>query len=156
MNILFVLYDGFHSNSANFVVGYANALAANGQNVAIAVPTDVNGAIEAPKIARFQCVSHEQVARGFSFANGKAPDVVHAWTPRENVRSLNPHREICSLERANVRLKDWGDALITTALAASEAFTLGRANHNTLGNQDTNKCRVAFDKLRRAAVALGS
>jgi hypothetical protein len=53
-------------------------------------------------------------------------------------------------------LKDWGDALITTALAASEAFTPGRASHTTTGNQVTNKCRVAFDKLRRAAVALGS
>ncbi len=79
-----------------------------------------------------------------------------AWPDHENVQSLYPHREKCSLERAKVRLKDWGDALITTALAASEAFTPGRASHNTPGNQVTNKCRVAFDKLRRAAVALGS
>lgn len=79
-----------------------------------------------------------------------------AWTNHEGVQSPDLHREKCSLERAKVRLKDWGDALITTALAASEAFIPGRASHATLGSQVTNKCRVAFDKLRRAAVAFGS
>jgi glycosyltransferase involved in cell wall biosynthesis len=117
MNILFILYDGFHSNSANFAVGYANALAADGQNVAIAVPTDVNGAIEVPTNARFQCVSHEQVIRGFSFANGKAPDVVHAWTPRENVRKTAFGCVAMTRAKLVVHLEDHEDHITSTILA---------------------------------------
>jgi glycosyltransferase involved in cell wall biosynthesis len=79
-----------------------------------------------------------------------------AWSHQKDVQSAYLHREKCSLERAQVRLKDWGDALIATALAAREAFTPRRANYSALGNQVINKCRLIYDKLKRAVIALHS
>jgi hypothetical protein len=36
---------------------------------------------------RFQVLDYsETVLHGVSFANGRSPDLVHAWTPREHVR----------------------------------------------------------------------
>jgi glycosyltransferase involved in cell wall biosynthesis len=38
---------------------------------------------------RFQVLDYEAAERyGVSFANGRGPDVVHAWTPREHVRKM--------------------------------------------------------------------
>jgi glycosyltransferase involved in cell wall biosynthesis len=86
MNILFVLYDGYHSNSATFVVGYANALAQQGHSVAVATPENCPKVAREPDRQDFQKVTHRQISCGFTFPNGTPPDVVHAWTPRENVR----------------------------------------------------------------------
>lgn len=86
MNILFVLYDGYHSNSATFVVAYANALAGQGHSVAVAIPESSPEVGRGPYRKDFQRVTHRQISCGFAFPNGLPPDVVHAWTPRENVR----------------------------------------------------------------------
>lgn len=86
MNILFVLYDGYHSNSATFVVGYANALVGQGHSVAVAIPESSPEVGLGPDRTDFQRVTHRQISCGFAFPNGLPPDVVHAWTPRENVR----------------------------------------------------------------------
>lgn len=86
MNILFVLYDGYHSNSATFVVGYANALAGQGHSVAVAIPENSPEVTLGSDRQNFQTVTHKQISCGFVFPNGQPPTMVHAWTPRENVR----------------------------------------------------------------------
>lgn len=86
MNILFVLYDGYQSNSATFVVGYANALGSHGHSVAVAIPESSIEVASGSDHQNFQKVTHKQICFGFTFPDGRPPDVVHAWTPRENVR----------------------------------------------------------------------
>jgi len=86
-NILFVLYHDFSANSAVHVHNFANRLAALGHATAVAVP---NGADTGRSLGQ-----QDYSVRRFAeidgdwtrlFGNGRAPEVVHAWTPRENVR----------------------------------------------------------------------
>ena len=86
-NILFVLYHDFSANSAVHVHNLANQLAALGHSTAVAIPEDMDrGAAlgeQSYSIQRFDQVEGEWSR---VFPNGRPPDVVHAWTPRENVR----------------------------------------------------------------------
>lgn len=86
-NILFALYHDFTSNSAIHVHNFATHLAAFGHSVAVAVPdrkeTAENLGERAYATANFaECVGRWDAL----FSDGRGPDVVHAWTPRENVR----------------------------------------------------------------------
>lgn len=86
-NVLFVLYYDFTANSAIHVHNFANQLVSFGHSVAVAVPknkeTGANLGEQNYTVAEFREVdgTWEKL-----FANGKPPDVVHAWTPREIVR----------------------------------------------------------------------
>jgi len=86
-NILFVLYHNFSANSAVHVHNFANQLAALGHSTAVAIPDDIERGAglgeQNYSVHRFDRVDGEW-ARVFS--NGRGPDIVHAWTPRENVR----------------------------------------------------------------------
>lgn len=86
-NILFVLYHDFSANSAVHVHNFANQLADLGHSTAVAIPenTDRGAGLGEQNYAvrRFDQVAGEWMAL---FADGRPPDVVHAWTPRENVR----------------------------------------------------------------------
>ncbi|MBV9659195.1 MAG: glycosyltransferase family 4 protein, partial [Verrucomicrobia bacterium] len=92
MNILFVNHGGFASNSMGHVAGFANRLCARGHHCVVAVP----GAEEAlagvallPEAPLFLPRTHAEVRRQPElFPDGRAADVLHAWTPRENVRRL--------------------------------------------------------------------
>ena len=87
LNILFVLYGSFSSNSALHVAGLANELADAGHACAVAVPHDTEtlNRLQSP---RFRGLSYTEAAAGVTFADGRGPDVIHAWTTRENVRTL--------------------------------------------------------------------
>ncbi len=82
-NILFVLYNDFHSQSAIHVHHFANNLIAQGLDCVVCVPRDKH------TVALLQNTSYKVTE--FSeiynlkdfFHNGKEPDIVHAWTPRE-------------------------------------------------------------------------
>jgi glycosyltransferase involved in cell wall biosynthesis len=86
-NILFALYHDFSANSAVHVHNFANQLAALGHATAIAIPEgkDHGATLGAQNysVQRF-----DQVDGDWSrlFPDGRAPEIVHAWTPRENVR----------------------------------------------------------------------
>ena len=86
-NILFVLYHDFSANSAVHVHNFANQLAALGHSTAVAIPDDTergDGLGEQNyTINRFDRVDGEWSR---VFPNKRGPDIVHAWTPRENVR----------------------------------------------------------------------
>ena len=86
-NILFVLYHDFRANSAVHVHNFANQLAAIGHATAVAIPEGEDSGASLGEqnysVRRFAEVDGDWAR---VFENGRAPDVVHAWTPRENVR----------------------------------------------------------------------
>ena len=86
-NILFVLYHDFSANSAVHVHNFANQLAAFGHSTAVAIPEDTDRGAGLGE-QNYSVQRFDQVDGEWSrvFANGQPPGVVHAWTPRENVR----------------------------------------------------------------------
>jgi len=86
-NILFALYHDFSANSAVHVHNFANQLAALGHSTAVAIPDDTDRGAglgeQNYSVHRFDRVDGEWAR---VFLNGCGPDIVHAWTPRENVR----------------------------------------------------------------------
>jgi len=88
VNILFVNYGDFTTNSLNHIGGFASALSARGHACIVAVPSgrDSLSAIAAPAFAA--ALYNELLAAPASFPNGKSADVIHAWTPRECVRKF--------------------------------------------------------------------
>lgn len=87
MNILFVLYHDFGANSAVHVHNFANELAALGHATAVAFPEGEDTGAGLGEQA-YAITSFPQVDGAWErlFPSGAPPDVVHAWTPRENVR----------------------------------------------------------------------
>jgi glycosyltransferase involved in cell wall biosynthesis len=86
-NILFVLYHDFSANSAVHVHNFANQLATLGHSTAVAIPEnkDSGSALGAQNysVQRFDQFDGDWAA---VFSDGRPPEIVHAWTPRENVR----------------------------------------------------------------------
>ncbi len=88
MNILFVNYGDFTTNSLNHIGGFANTLAAGGHACVVAVP-ERKETLEHIAEPLFIAATYEEVlARPGLFPNGRTADIVHAWTPREGVRKL--------------------------------------------------------------------
>ena len=86
-NILFALYHDFSANSAVHVHNFANQLAALGHSTAVAIPEDrETGGGLGPQHYSVHRFSQVDGNWGRVFPDGRSPDVVHAWTPRENVR----------------------------------------------------------------------
>lgn len=86
LRMLFVLYGDFTSNSAIHVAALANAMIDLGHECIVAVPEHPETA-SYHRGARFRAVSFAAVPHdGRLFSDAKPPDVVHAWTTRENVR----------------------------------------------------------------------
>jgi glycosyltransferase involved in cell wall biosynthesis len=87
-NILFVLYGDFRTNSAVHAHSLTRELAVLGFDCAIAVPHGTETAMQFPS-ACFTPVLFEELLSGrFRFKDGRGPDIVHAWTPRESVRTF--------------------------------------------------------------------
>src|SRR5688572_4969049 len=87
MNILFVLYGSFNSNSANPLVLYARELHSFGHDCAVAVPSGLE-TVNQHENPTFRPVLYRDVLNAPSsvFDDGRPADVVHACTPREVVR----------------------------------------------------------------------
>jgi glycosyltransferase involved in cell wall biosynthesis len=86
-NILFALYYDFTANSAVHVHNFANQLADFGHSVAVAVPKNKGTAANLGE-QHYTAVEFREVDGAWHklFTNGKPPDLVHGWTPREVVR----------------------------------------------------------------------
>ena len=87
MNVLFVLYGDFDSNSVHFLTTHARELSKAGHDCAVAVPADARteGHVVDPPFR--PALYAEALERPESlFRDGRAPDVLQAWTPRESVR----------------------------------------------------------------------
>ena len=88
MNILFALFNDFGSNSAVHVHAIANGLASLGHNCVVAVPQNRDSVSQLPK-ALYGAVEFSDVLQGgLVFPDGRGPDILHAWTPREVVRTF--------------------------------------------------------------------
>lgn len=87
MNILFVLYGDLSSNSANPLALYAREFSAQGHCCAVAIPNNLESVREHSNPA-FRPVLYDDALNDPTaiFSDGRPADVVHAWTPRENVR----------------------------------------------------------------------
>lgn len=97
-NILFVLYHDFTANSAVHVHNFANCLVGSGHNVAVAIP-DADDGGSALGEQHYRVLAFNEMDGNWTrlFSNGLPPDVLHAWTPRENVRLFcEKVRGLCS------------------------------------------------------------
>ena len=119
-NILFVLYHDFSANSAVHVHNFANQLAAFGHSTAVAIPEDTDRGAGLGE-QNYSVQRFDQVDGDWSrvFANGGPPAVVHAWTPRENVRLFcEKVAGICAFSLF-VHLEDNEELILEVNLGAS-------------------------------------
>ncbi|MCL2923261.1 MAG: glycosyltransferase [Trichodesmium sp. MAG_R04] len=89
-NILFVLYEDFHSNSALHVHHFANNLVKFGFDCVVTVPKNKQTISKIGKhlINLYQVTEYGEFYRlNECFKNHKGPDIVHVWTPREIIRN---------------------------------------------------------------------
>jgi glycosyltransferase involved in cell wall biosynthesis len=86
MNLLFANYHDLRGSSAVHIANLADELERLGMSCSIAVPRNARTARNFPN-RRFRAVTYRRARHGrFGFSEGAAPDLLHAWTPRENVR----------------------------------------------------------------------
>jgi glycosyltransferase involved in cell wall biosynthesis len=87
LNLLIVSHSRMDSNSGYHVQHYANRLALKGIECIVAVPEMDKEDHHANKL--FQVDTYKELEKnGLTFSNGRGPDIVHAWTPREHVRKF--------------------------------------------------------------------
>ena len=87
-NVLIVSHCDFTGNSALHVYSIASELPRHGFAPAIAVPEHAAGVRDLGEPS-FPVLTYRDVRRGrLRFPDGRGPDLVHAFTPREHVRAL--------------------------------------------------------------------
>lgn len=108
MNILFVNYGDFTTNSLNHIAGFANALSAAGHACIVAVPS-AKATISAVRDPLFIPATYEELlTKPGLFPDARPADLIHAWTPREGVRKfvLGYQRALASPARVLIHLED--------------------------------------------------
>lgn len=106
MNLLFVNYGDFTSNSANHLAGFTAALTAAGHDCVVAVPGNLDSLSVVPH-PRFRAATYDQLlAEPAAFADGRPADIIHAWTPREGVRRFVLAYRHLAASRVIVHLED--------------------------------------------------
>lgn len=118
-NILFVLYHDFSANSAVHVHNFANELVRCGHSTSVAFPdgNDTGAGLgrQLYSIRRFSGVDGDW---RHVFSNGSPPDIVHAWTPRENVRLfVEKVRSLCAFTLV-VHLEDNEELILEVNLGS--------------------------------------
>lgn len=119
MNVAFVNYHDFKSNSAVHIARLADELSALGDSCAVVVPGDP-GTVQTLGGHRFQALGFRAASNGgLRFPDGEPPTLVHAWTPRERVRELT--EELAARYRCPylVHLEDNEDVLTADRLGIS-------------------------------------
>ncbi|MUG73943.1 glycosyltransferase family 4 protein [Paenibacillus validus] len=88
MNVLFVNYHDFSSNSAIHIFNFANQLMDMGVDCGVCVPKNKQ-TIHLIGKAKFEIYDFSDFRkRRIHFRDGRGPDIIHAWTPREIVRQF--------------------------------------------------------------------
>lgn len=89
-NILFITYSDFTSNSAIQIHAFANQLSIIGHDCTVAVPENRGTVYEAigGEVAYTPLDYRSLLDDGIFFNDGRGPDIIHAWTPREVVRKM--------------------------------------------------------------------
>jgi glycosyltransferase involved in cell wall biosynthesis len=121
VNVLFVNYHHFRSNSAVHIFNLANELVGLGVDAAVCVPNHVE-TVELIGQPRFRAFDFDGVLDGAQlFADGSRPTLVHAWTPRENVRTLTKQLVSDHSWPYLVHLEDNEDAVTASHLGVASA-----------------------------------
>jgi|GEM_PF-1047768 len=88
MNILFVSHCDFTGNSAMHIFSIANELVEYGNDSVVCVPNDPKTVFQHAE-PKFQVLGYSEASGlNIAFPDGRGPDFIHAWTPRELVRKL--------------------------------------------------------------------
>ena len=124
-NVLFVLYHDFAANSAVHVHNFANQLALLGHHIAVAIPEGDDTGLQLGE--QSYAVRHfDEIDGDWSqlFPSHEPPHIVHAWTPRENVRLFcEKLAGLCSFSLF-VHLEDNEEVILESNLEASFADLL--------------------------------
>jgi glycosyltransferase involved in cell wall biosynthesis len=89
VNVVFVNYHDFTSNSAVHISRLADELTGAGVSCAVVVAGDPSSIELIGGAQEFQALGFRDVREhSLRFPDGAPPTLVHAWTPRENVREL--------------------------------------------------------------------
>jgi glycosyltransferase involved in cell wall biosynthesis len=134
-NILFVLYHDFTANSAVHVHNFANRLVGSGHSIAVAIPDrDDSGSGLGEQHYRVLAFGEMDGTWSRLFPNGLPPDVLHAWTPRENVRLFcEKVRSLCS-PLLCVHLEDNEELILEVNLGRPFQELAGSKSMNLPGN----------------------
>jgi glycosyltransferase involved in cell wall biosynthesis len=120
VNILFITYHDFSSNSAIQIHNFANTLVKTSNDCCIAVPNNKESVREyiGGEIL-YTPLNYSDLDQIQLFRNGNGPDIIHAWTPREIVRKqciLLLKKYKCKLI---IHLEDNEELLLENALGTS-------------------------------------
>jgi glycosyltransferase involved in cell wall biosynthesis len=119
LNILFVNYGDFTTNSLNHIGGFANTLCAAGHACVVAVPDRRESLVHVARPLFIAATYEEAIARPNLFPDGKPADLIHAWTPRECVRKFT-----VAYQRAALRATGAAAARLIIHLEDNEHFLL--------------------------------
>ena len=108
MNILFITYGGFRSNSLNHISVFAEGLATLGHACCVAVPHGIVERTLIPQSGFTNCLHSDLLNTPSPFLDGRQADIIHAWTPRNGVLEtlLGYQRRIPAPARVIVHLED--------------------------------------------------
>jgi len=109
VNILFVNYGDFTTNSLNHIGGFANTLCAAGHACVVAVPHRKETLQHIAHPLFIAATYDEAVARPHLFPNGQSADLIHAWTPRECVRKFTLAYQRAALVRSGTASRSGGN-----------------------------------------------
>ena len=87
MNVVFVSHCDFLGNSAMHIFSLANELSGLGVASLVCVPGDPE-TVSGHGRPAFRVAAYDDAVEAARFPDGRGPDLVHAWTPRESVRRV--------------------------------------------------------------------
>jgi glycosyltransferase involved in cell wall biosynthesis len=114
-NVLFILPGSFAANSALHVAALANELAAAGHACAVAVAHDL-ATLAHHAAPAFRGLLHAEAGQGVAFPDGRGPQLIHAWTSRENVRVLTEKLRARHGAKVVVHLEDNEQEILAQSL----------------------------------------
>jgi glycosyltransferase involved in cell wall biosynthesis len=116
MNIVFVLYQSLACNSASHVDGLARELSALGHDCLVALPEHLDDADRFAPLP-YRIATYRQILDApLVFVDGRGPDVVHTWTPREIVRKFHDRLAESYSFRTVIHLEDNEEHIARVAL----------------------------------------
>ena len=151
-NVLFVHHKDFTTGSATQVFGLANSLNKLGCDCLVAVPNNKH-TLSALGEAHFRAVEFEEVRKqGLSFRDGRGPDIVHGWTPREIVRRFcrllrNQHS---FLQFVHLENNEWSNTAKTLGRQLGELQTMAISDLDCLIPADLSHPQRAATFLEEA------
>jgi glycosyltransferase involved in cell wall biosynthesis len=129
VNILFVNYGDFTTNSLNHIGGFANVLTQRGHSCAVAVPAGRDTLSSVANPAFIPVLYDDVLAQPAIFPNKGTADVIHAWTPRECVRKfvIAHQRGVGRPARLVIHLEDNEEHLVSgfTQRSIAELRSMG-------------------------------